>query len=273
MLEGQIVSISLKDFFTKKMLKIALLPLVVTMVIMLTLFYTAADYGFQALQQFIEASQQGQEVQVDTDAPFYFVWLMYVIAFLFKYSITSWLVGFLIYTVGTLFIMMFSVFLTLIIIGFLTPMILDIIHKRHYKQLQINGFGNLFSPLFILLKCVAVMIFLFIVLIPAYFIPVINLFAINLPFYYFFHKMLTFDVASTILTQSEYKAIHKKSANSFRLRTLFLYMLSMIPSITLFSAVFFVIYLGHAYFQELIKLNGDMDVEVDEKGDIRLLQN
>ncbi len=273
MLEGQIISISFKDFFTKQMLKIALLPLVITMIIMLALFYTAADYGFTALQQFIEASQQGQEVTIDPNAPFYFIWTMYLIAFLFKYSITSWLVGFLIYTVGTLFIMMFSVFLTLIIIGFLTPMILNIVHKRHYSHLQINGFGNLMSPLWVLLKSVIVMIFLFIVLIPAYFIPVVNLLAINFPFYYFFHKMLTFDVASTILTEEEYKTIHKKSANSFRFRTMFLYFISMIPSLTLFSAVFFVIYLGHAYFQELIKLDGNNNIKNENKEDTRLLQN
>ncbi len=76
------------------MLKIALLPLIFTMVVMFILFFTAADYGFDALQEFIKASQNGEEVSIDPNAPFYFVWTTYIIAFLFKYSITSWLVGF-----------------------------------------------------------------------------------------------------------------------------------------------------------------------------------
>jgi len=273
MLEGQVIGLSIKDFFTKPMLKIAILPLVFTMIIMLLLFYSAAGYGFEALQLFIEQSQNGQEATIDPNAPFYIVWSMYVIAFLFKYSITSWLVGFLVYTVGTIFVMMFSVFLTILIIGFLTPMILKVLHKRHYSHLQTNGFGTLLSPLWVALKSIIIMLLLFILFIPLYFIPIVNLIAINLPIYYFFHKLLTFDVASTILTEDEYQVIHGKKAGAFRFRTLLLYFLSMIPSIMLFSAVFYIIYLGHSYFQELQKLRGiELDVS-DIKSEPKLIEN
>lgn len=256
MLEGEMIALSVKDFFTKQMLKVALLPLAFTMIFMFILFFTAADYGFDALQEFIVASQAGEEIIVDPNAPFYFVWITSLMAFLFKYSITSWLVGFLVYSVGTIFVLMFSVFLTIIIIGFLTPTILNILHKRHYSHLKMNGFGNLISPLWLALRTTIIMIVLFIVLIPLYFIPLINIVAFNLPFYYFFHKLLNFDVASTILSEDEYKEIYRKKAYAFRLRTLFLYFLSMIPSLMLFTAVFYIIYLGHGYFQELQKLKG-----------------
>lgn len=117
------------------------------------------------------------------------------------------------------------------------------------------------------------MFLLFILFIPLYFIPIINLIAINLPIYYFFHKLLTFDVASTILTEDEYKLIHAKKAGAFRFRTLLLYFLSMIPSIMLFSAVFYIIYLGHSYFQELQKLRGiELDVS-DIKPESKLIEN
>lgn len=272
MLEGEVIGISVKDFFTKPMLKIAILPLVFTMIIMLIFFYTAAGYGFDALEIYVQQAQSGQEITVDPDAPFYFVWMTTIIAFLFKYSITSWLVGFLLYTVGTIFVMMFSVFLTIIVIGFLTPMILKILHKRHYSHLQTNGFGKLLTPLWVALKSALIMVILFIVFIPLYFIPIINILAINLPFYYFFHKLLTFDVASTILTEDEYKLIHAKKANTFRYKTIFLYFLSLIPSLMLFSAVFFIIYLGHSYFLELAKLRG-IELKVDsEKEEIKLIE-
>lgn len=266
LLEGEIIALSLKDFFTKDMLKIAVLPLLFTMIIMLVFFYTAAGYGFDSLEIYVTQVQSGQDVTIDENAPFYFVWMTGIIAFLFKYSITSWLVGFLIYTVGTIFVMMFSVLLTVIIIGFLTPMILKVLHKRHYKQIQTNGFGSLMTPLIVALKSGFMMMFLFILFIPLYFIPLVNIIAINFPFYYFFHKLLNFDVASTILSEDEYEAIHKKKKGSFRLRTAFLYFLSLIPSLMLFSAVFFIIYLGHAYFQELIKLRG-IDLESEDKKD------
>lgn len=266
MIEGEIIALSVKDFFTRPMLKIAILPLVFTLIIMLVMFYMAAGYGFDSLEIYVQQTQNGQDVMIDENAPFYFVWATSLMAFLFKYSITSWLVGFLIYTVGTIFIMMFSVFLTVIIIGFLTPNILKVLHKRHYPHLQINGFGTLLTPILIAVKSFIVMILLFILFIPLYFIPLVNLVAINIPFYYFFHKLLNHDVASTILTENEYKYIHYKKANSFRFRTLLLYFLSMIPSLMLFSAVFFIIYLGHAYFLELEKLKklGDNVEDVDK---------
>ncbi len=263
MLEGQVIGLSIKDFFTKPMLKIALLPLIFVMIVMFILFFAAADYGFDALQEFIRASQNNEEINIDPNAPFYFIWATYIITFLFKYSITSWLVGFLVYTIGTIFVMMFSVLLTILIIGFLTPIILNVLKKRHYNHVQTNGFGSLLSPVWVALKSGIIMILLFIIFIPLYFIPLVNIIAFNLPFYYFFHKLLTYDVASTILTEEEYKLIQAKDANKFRFRTLFLYFISMIPFITLFSAVFYIIYLGHSYFIQLQKLRG-IELEISD---------
>ncbi len=245
---------SFKDFLTSKMLRIALVPLIVTMVILYMMFFAAADFGITALQEVAAASQNGEEVVIDENAPFYFVWATYLIVFLFKYSFTSWIAGFLLYTVGTVIILQASVILSIIVIGFLTPMILGILHKRHYSHLTLHGHGTLMSPLWVLLKSGFMMIFLFILLIPVYFVPILNAFAFALPFYYFFHKLLNYDVSSTILSEEEFKKIYKKESNSFRFRTLFLYFISMIPFATLFSAVYFVIYLGHAYFIKLDEL-------------------
>ncbi|NVJ53945.1 MAG: EI24 domain-containing protein [Campylobacteraceae bacterium] len=259
MLEGQMIALSVRDFFTKPMLKIAFLPLIITMIVLLIAFYSAADYGFDSLQIYIETTQNGQDIAVDPNAPFYYIWATAVIAFLFQYSVTSWLVGFLFYTIGTLFVMMFSVFTTLIIIGFLTPFILENLQKKHYKEIKTNGFGNILSPLWVLFRSGLIMVIMFFVLMPLYFIPFINIIAFNLPLYYFFHKLLNYDIASTILTKEEYAVIHAKKANSFRARTVFLYILSMVPFITLFTAVFYIIYLGHGYFQELKKIRNNED--------------
>lgn len=254
MSELDIFSKSVKDFFTSKMLKIALIPLIVTMIIIYSLFFAAADFGITALQEIAQASENGQEVIIDENAPFYFVWATYLIVFLFKYSFTSWIAGFLLYTIGTIVVLQASVILTLVVIGFLTPMILKTIHKRHYSHLTLHGHGDLLSPLWVLLKSGLMMILLFILLIPVYFIPVLNFFAFALPLYYFFHKLLNYDVSSTLLNEEEFKTIYKKEKNAFRLRTLFLYTVSMIPFITLFTAVFYIIYLGHAYLVKLDKL-------------------
>ena len=254
MTEIDILSRSLKDFLTSKMLKISLVPLIVTMILIYSLFFAAADFGITALQQAAEASQNGEEVIVDENAPFYFVWATYLVVFLFKYSFTSWIAGFLLYTIGSIIVLQASVILTLVVIGFLTPMILGIVHKRHYSHITLHGHGSLLSPLWVLFKSSFMMILLFILLIPVYFVPVLNIIAFALPLYYFFHKLLNYDVASTLLSEEEYKKIYKKEANAFRGRTLFLYLVSMIPFITLFTAVFYIIYLGHAYFVKLDKM-------------------
>jgi hypothetical protein len=258
---------SLKDFLTSKMLRISLIPLIVTMVLLYVLFFAAADFGISALQDIAQASQNGEEIVIDESAPFYFVWATYMIVFLFKYSFTSYIAGFLLYTVGTILVLKISVILTIIVIGFLTPIILNSIHKRHYSHLTLHGYGTLLSPLWVLLKSSLMMILLFILFIPLYFVPILNILAFSLPFYYFFHKMLNFDVASTILSEKEFKVIYKKEANTVRLRTMLLYFVSMIPFITLFTAVFYIIYLGHGYFvklEEMYKLDIP-DSKVSEK--------
>ncbi|MDD3008344.1 MAG: EI24 domain-containing protein [Arcobacter sp.] len=274
--EIEIIFKSVKDFFTSSMLKIALIPLFITMLILYSMFFAAADFGITNLQEIAQASQNGQEVVIDENAPFYFVWFTYLIVFLFKYSVTSWLAGFLLYTIGTVLILQASVILSIIIIGFLTPMILGILHKRYYSHLELNGYGTLFSSLWELFKSLSMMVLLFLILIPVYFVPVLNIIAFALPLYYFFHKLLNFDVSSTILTKEQYKEIYKKEANSFRLRTLFLYLVSMIPFATLFSAVYFIIYLGHSYFIQLDKLEKNSNKQEEknqEQEDIKLISN
>ena len=157
--------------------------------------------------------------------------------------------------IQVIYILLATTILIMAIIGFLTPMILKILHKKYYSHLELHGYGTWFSPIWVLTKSSFMMIFLFVILIPVYFVPVLNIIAFSIPFYYFFHKLLNFDVSSTILSAEQYKIIYEKEANNFRLRTLFLYFISMIPFATLFTAVYYIIYLGHSYFVKLEELN------------------
>jgi hypothetical protein len=106
-----------------------------------------------------------------------------------------------------------------------------------------------------------VMMLLLIILIPLYFIPVLNIFILNIPFYYFFYKLLNFDITSTLMTKQEEAIIRVQTGNAFHLKTIVLYLISMIPFIVLFSTVFYVIYLGHGYMMELKKLRAYKQAE------------
>ncbi|PIF03085.1 MAG: hypothetical protein CSA86_06300, partial [Arcobacter sp.] len=231
---------SLSDFFTSKMIRIALVPLIVTMIILYIVFFSLADMGLSSVNEMAQAAQNGQEIVLDEDLPFFVSWIVSGVLFLFKYSATAWLASFLLYSVGIAIVLQVSIVLSLGIIGFFTPMILKTLHKRHYIHLKMQGDSSLISPIIVFLKAFFMMIVIFILLIPSYFIPFIGFITLNLPLYYFFHKLLTYDVASTILSKEEFKIIYKKEAKNFRLRTLFLYFLSMVPFVTLFSTVYFI---------------------------------
>lgn len=105
--EVDLIKKSLKDFFTPQILKIAIVPLLVTVVVMVIIFMGFADYSLSSLDQVIIQVQNGEEFTVDPNAPFYYVWAVNVLTFLLHYSITAWLAGFLLFTVGTFFILFF----------------------------------------------------------------------------------------------------------------------------------------------------------------------
>lgn len=266
MFEVEIFIKSLRDFFTKPILKLALYPLIITLIVMYAVFFIVADFGLDNFQNHVMQVQQqhlmienGEVVSSSVTTQEYFG--KSIIDFLLQYSITSWMVSFLVYTLGTIFMMSFSLFITLIVVGFLTPFILKIIQQKHYKELEFKGYGNMFNTFWILIKSFMVMMLLLIVLIPLYFIPVLNIFILNIPFYYFFYKLLNFDITSTLMTKQEEAIIRVQTGNAFHLKTIVLYLISMIPFIVLFSTVFYVIYLGHGYMIELKKLRAYKQAE------------
>ena len=172
-------------------------------------------------------------------------------------AITSWIASFLVYTIGSFLTLYLSIFISVLVIGFLTPMILQEIQRRHYSDVELIGHSNILEFVFLVSKWIFIMIMLFLVLIPIYFIPLLNIIAFNLPLYYFFHKMMTYDIASTICTREESVRIKFFHASTLRLKTLGLYLISLIPFVIFFASVFYVIYLGHSYFLEVRKLRAE----------------
>jgi hypothetical protein len=256
MSEKNIILLSIKDFFTPKMLQYSVAPFILTMILMYLLFFYIAGVGVEQLGQIqVETSQTSIQNGIPhTESITTILEGNAIIKFLMSYTITSWIATFLIYAIGSFFVLYLSIFVALIVIGFLTPLVLKELQKRHYRDVEMLGYSNIFESLFLVLKWAVTMLLLFIVLIPFYFIPLVNMIAFNLPLYYFFHKMLIFDISSNISTREESKKIKYFSSNKLRLKTLALYVISLIPFAIFFGAIFYVIYLGHTYFLELRKL-------------------
>ncbi|OHD97176.1 MAG: hypothetical protein A3E21_03075 [Sulfurimonas sp. RIFCSPHIGHO2_12_FULL_36_9] len=256
MSEKNILLLSIKDFLTPKMLKYSVLPLVISLIVMYILFFIIAGIGIEQLGTLqLQSSQTTIENGIPhTESIDAKLEGSAIIQFLMSYAITSWLATFFIYAIGGFLTIYISIFVAVIIIGFLTPFILRELQARHYMDVEMIGHSNILYSIFLALKWAATMILLFILLIPFYFIPLINIVALNIPLYYFFHKMLTFDVSSNISTKEEDKQISFFSANSLRVKTLALYLISLVPFAIFFGAVFYVIYLGHTYFTEVKKI-------------------
>ncbi|QOP43854.1 EI24 domain-containing protein [Sulfurimonas sediminis] len=254
-----ILSLSLKDLFTKKMLIYSLMPFIVSMLILYILFFIVAGLGVDQLTTMeVQTTQTTIENGIPHTESFQATLAgTGIMKFLMSSALTSWIATFLIYTIGGLMTLYASIFVALLIIGFLTHAILKELQQRHYQDVQMIGYSNAIEGIFLTLKWIFIMILLFFVFIPLYFIPVINIVAFNFPLYYFFHKMLTYDVSSAICTKEEAMKIKFFHANTLRLKTLGLYLLSLIPFVIFFASVFYVIYLGHSYFIETRKLRNE----------------
>jgi len=258
--ENSVLSLSIKDFFTSKMLKYSILPFIFSIIILYVLFFVIAGIGLEQLSSMdVQSSQttlqngiphtESFEATLEGTA---------LIEFLMSSALTSWVATFLVYTIGTFLTLYFSIFVALIVIGFLTPMILKELQKRHYSDVVMTGHSNAAQGIFLVVKWTFIMIALFILFVPLYFIPLVNIVAFNFPLYYFFHKIMTYDVSSNIATKEEAKEIKYFNATTLRLKTLGLYLISLIPFVIFFTSVFYVIYLGHAYFLEVRKMRAEV---------------
>ncbi len=251
--ELNILELSIKDYFTKPMLKLMVYPLIGTIFVLYTTFFIIADIGLGTLEN-AQLQIQQQQIKIENGQISHSEQNesytgSSIVDFMLRYTVTSWIVSFLVYTIGLFAIGYISIFISLVIVGLLTPRILAIIHRRYYPEVKVNGYGTVMDGLFELIKTAFVMILIFFALLPFYFIPVINIVAINLPFYYFFHKMLHYDVASTLMSKEQFVQIYYSNKLSMRLKTLFLYIVSLIPFMAMFISIFYIIYLGHSYFR------------------------
>lgn len=252
-------SISLQDFFTAKMLKLALFPFIGTVIIMYLLFFGAAGAGLDALQQstltiekqhhiehngVVEQEQEKTTVQGGSA----------ILRFLMEHTVTSWLVSFIVFTVGGILTFIFAMFVALIIIGFLTPLIVKEIHRRHYSHLPLQHHGSIAELLLATTKHVVIMLLLFLVLMPLYFIPVLNFVAFNIPFYYLFHKLYLLDVSSETTTKEHFKLIMAFHGGTVRMTTFTLYVISLIPFAAYITPVFNVIVLTHTLLRKTVEV-------------------
>jgi hypothetical protein len=254
--ETNLIALSIKDFLSAKMLKYSLMPFIITMIILYLIFFSIAGMGLDQLGSMDLQSTQTtlQNGIPHTETINAQLQGSSIIKFLMGYAVTSWIVSFLVYAIGGFAILYLSIFVALLVLGFLTPFVLKELQRKHYQDVEMIGYSNLVAGIFLMIKWVFTMLLLFLVFIPLYFIPIVNIIALNFPLYYFFHKAINYDVSSNICRADEAKQIRYFNANKLRIKTLGLYLISLIPFAIFIGAIFYVIYLGHTYFIEARKI-------------------
>lgn len=280
MKKKSLFTLSLKDFFTPYFLTLALLPLIIT----LSILFVSLTYAMQALNDKINSvhiekttteyatptqrktesslnitfdenqSSDSSLLDINPMALFESIQSSQILASMLENEYLRWIIEKLVYLVASYFILIIAVIIAVIIVGFFTPLVVKKLKSRHYPPFEIKGHGSLLDVIWHAVKSFLIMILLYLVLIPFYFIPVLNIIAFNLPAFYFFHKMLVFDVGSTLNTKQEYLRIKAIVGNQILLRTFLMYLLTMIPFIGIFFPLLFVIYLSHIFMNETIEL-------------------
>ena len=235
---SNLFALSFRDFWTKKIILWSFLPLIAVLVIFFTLFIIGGGALLDSVKTGLETGHYG------------FIEEHKIIAWILHLGVVHWLMTILFYSLGSILVIIFSVFIALMIAGLLTPIIVSEIDARHY-QFNIQPKAHFLTVIkdmsWVLLKFAG----LFLICLPFCFIPALGFAVIQLPLFYLFYKFFLIDIYSNTLSHEEYMVQVKKGGDSSFIFACFIfYLLCLIPLAGLFLQLFFVIYLTHLVYQK-----------------------
>lgn len=233
-----IIFASLGDFFTPRVLLVSTLSFALTI-----LFFIACLFfffgGVELFSQWCVDWMSSFENTIEQN------WFLRFISLIF---ITKAIVGILFFftsmiVVYYLFLMVYS-----FIVGLFCGYFIKEIRQKYYPEVVFKEI-NFLSYLFFVMKTFLVGTFLFLLLFPFAFIPLLNL-ILFVPIYYIFHKMLVLDVASVVNSKEEYLKIKKVNGGEMKGISLICFLLTIIPILGVVIYPFYVIVMSHFIFEE-----------------------
>ena len=244
MIKTELLKKSISDFFSPKLLVISIVPFLISFALFLYLYL---GVGGDAIGAFKQSIENGVVPFLDPSAhP--------ILTYILTIGVFKWLFSIFFYLVGALAVILLSVVVAVAIVGFFTPYIVKVIREKHYPNFVIqNENFTMGVTIWHFVKVFLIFALLFLLALPFLFIPGINFFALNIPFYYLFHNFLVLDVGSAIDSKEEFKKVTKKHKLLFRSTTLSLYGFSLIPLVSMIFQVLFVIILAHQFFSKTIE--------------------
>ncbi len=231
-----IVKRSIKDFFSSPFLGMSILPFIITTMVLFGIFLYIGGEFFQLLMS-------GGEIETMIDPSAH-----PIIASILAFSFVKWVILTFFYLIGGAFVILLSVMIAVVIIGFFTPRVVKILRERYYPDIELKEGFSTGDVIWFYIKLFAAFIGLMLLCIPLLLLPGVNLLIFNIPFYYLFHNMLVIDVVSNINTKEEYKIIKKEARGQLYAATMGFYLLSLIPLVGMIGTIFFVITISHIVF-------------------------
>ncbi len=244
MIQSTLIKKSIADFFSPKLLLLSIIPFLISFILFIFLYF---QFGVELVESFKISMENGIVPFLDPDV---YPKITYVLTL----GIFKWFFMIFFYLVGGIVVVLFSVMIAVVVIGFFTPFIIKVIRDKHYPDFEIkNEDFTLLLTVWEFIKVFFIFIILFLICLPFLFIPAVNFIAINIPFYYLYHNSLVLDVGSSINSKEEFFKLRKKHKVIFKSTTFSLYSLSLIPLVGMVFQVLFVIILTHQFFIKSIE--------------------
>jgi len=233
-----IFALSLGDTLSPRVLLVSLLSFVLTILVFIGAIWLLFG-GMGALSVWIAQSLQSFEGSIEQS------WFLSMVSLIF---ITKTVVAILFFFTSAmvtyyLFLMVYSV-----IVGLFAGYFIKEIGSIYYPRVAFSGMG-LTSYVWIVLKTLLWTILMFLLLFPLVFIPVLN-FALLVPVFYLFHKLLVLDVASMLNSSEEYKELKRLYAGQMRGISLVCFGLTIIPFLGVVIYPYYVIVMSHFIFRK-----------------------
>ncbi len=227
----KIFTACVSDFFTKKFILLSLFPFFASLAIFISLLALLGGEVVEAAQSeilevsFIARSDFWREI--------------------FANEITGGVLSALIYSFGAFLALMGGLVCAGIISGFFTPTVARFVNEKYYHANVSPEVSNLKVAKIYVFVCLKFAL-LFVLGLVLLFVPVLNIFALNIAFFYLFYQFMLTDVASVCASERRFELIMAKGGDwDFKLAALGFYVACLVPGVGLFFQLFFIMFFSH----------------------------
>ncbi|MCR8696701.1 MULTISPECIES: EI24 domain-containing protein [Campylobacter] len=232
---NSVIKRSFADFLSLRFILLSILPLAVSLASLIGLVVLFGDDIFAAFAK--------PQIQTYASGDGFIAWLI-------SLSLVQFIITSSFYVISIFLAIILSVAIAAVITGFLTPYIVKFINQKYYNYNTTPDPSNIRVLNLIFITFIK-FILIFLICIPLLFIPVINLFILNLPFFYLFYRLMLIDVASNTSDRLIFEVdLQKGGGVKFFSASVIFYIITLIPFVGLFSQIFFVIFLSHLLLEK-----------------------